>query len=51
MIVGYYLCEAVLFKSWIIPLASIPGDIVQIVIGIAVAIPACAVLKKIPFFK
>lgn len=51
MIAGYYLCEAILFRSWIIPLASIPGDIVQIVIGIAVAIPACVVLKKIPFFK
>lgn len=51
MIAGYYICEAILFRSWIIPLASIPGDIVQIVIGIAVAIPACAVLKKIPFFK
>lgn len=51
MIAGYYLCEAILFRSWIIPLASIPGDIVQIVIGIAVAIPACVMLKKIPFFK
>jgi len=51
MIAGYYVCEAILFRSWIIPLASIPGDIVQIVMGIAVAIPACVVLKKIPFFK
>lgn len=51
MIAGYYVCERVLFNSWIIPLASIPGDIVQNVIGIAVAIPACLVLKKIPFFK
>ena len=51
MIAGYYLCEAILFRSWIIPLASIPGDIVQIVIGIAVAIPACVMLKKIPYFK
>lgn len=51
MIAGYYICEAILFKSWIIPLASIPGDLVQIVIGIAVALPACIALKKIPFFK
>ena len=51
MIAGYYFCESVLFNSWIIPIASIPGDIVQNVIGIAVAIPAAIVLKKIPFFK
>lgn len=51
MIAGYYVCERVLFNSWIIPLASILGDIVQNIIGIAVTIPACLVLKKIPFFK
>lgn len=51
MIAGYYIGEAIIFKSWIIPAASIPGDIVQTVIGIGVAIPACVVLKKLPFFK
>jgi len=51
MLAGYYICEAILFKSWVIPLASIPGDILQCVIGIIVAIPACVVLKKIPYFK
>lgn len=51
MIAGYYLGEAIIFKSWLIPAASIPGDIVQIVIGILVAIPACVALKKLPFFR
>ncbi|MHA6259048.1 ECF transporter S component [Sporosarcina sp. CAU 1771] len=51
MIAGYYICEMILFNSLIIPLASIPGDVVQNVIGIAVAIPAAIVLKKIRFFK
>ncbi|MDS9471941.1 ECF transporter S component [Sporosarcina pasteurii] len=51
MIAGYYIGEAIIFKSWLIPAASIPGDVVQIVIGIGVAIPACVVLKKLPFFK
>ncbi|WOV87525.1 ECF transporter S component [Sporosarcina oncorhynchi] len=51
MIAGYYIGEAILFKSWIIPLASIPGDIVQTVIGLLVAIPVCVLLKKTPFFK
>ncbi|WP_409290824.1 ECF transporter S component [Peribacillus sp. SCS-37] len=51
MLAGYYVCEAVLYKSWIVPAASIPGNIVQNVIGILVAIPVCAVLKKVPYFK
>lgn len=51
MLGGYYICEMVLFSSWIIPAASIPGNIVQNVVGICVALPACLVLKKIPLFK
>ncbi|MBK3496781.1 ECF transporter S component [Viridibacillus sp. YIM B01967] len=47
----YYICERVLFGSWIIPIASIPGNLVQNVVGICVAIPVCAALKKVPFFK
>jgi len=51
MLGGYYVCEAVLFSSWILPMASIPGNIVQNVVGLCIAIPVCVVLKKIPFFK
>lgn len=51
MIACYYIWEAIIFKSWLIPLASIPGDIVQTVIGLLVAIPVCVLLKKTPFFK
>lgn len=51
MLGGYYICEGVLFSSWIIPVASIPGNIVQNVVGMCVAIPVCVVLKKIPIFK
>lgn len=51
MIAGYYIGEAIIFKSWLIPLASIPGDIVQTVIGLLVAIPVCVLLKKTPYFK
>ncbi|SDN87217.1 Uncharacterized membrane protein [Psychrobacillus sp. OK028] len=47
----YYLGEAIIFKSWIVPAASIPGNIVQNVVGLCVAIPVCVVLKKIPYFK
>lgn len=51
MLVGYYICEGILFHNWIVPVASIPGNIVQNVVGILVAIPVCAVLKKVSFFK
>lgn len=51
MLAGYYICEAVLFSSWIIPLASIPGNLVQNIVGLIVAIPVVVALKKTPFFK
>ena len=51
MLAGYYICERVLFDSWILPLASIPGDIVQNVVGLVIAIPVCVVLKNTPLFK
>ncbi|WP_391118678.1 ECF transporter S component [Psychrobacillus sp. L3] len=47
----YYICERVLYGSWIIPLASIPGNIVQNVVGIIIAIPVSVLLKKVPVFK
>ena len=51
MLAIYYICESVIYGSWIIPLGSIPGNLIQNVVGICVAIPVCAVLKKIPIFK
>lgn len=51
MLAGYYVGEAIIFKSWIIPAASIPGDLVQTIIGVLVAIPACVALKKLPIFR
>ncbi|KAA0948876.1 ECF transporter S component [Sporosarcina sp. ANT_H38] len=44
----YYICERVLFGSWVIPVASIPGNLIQNIVGICVAIPVCVVLKKVP---
>ncbi|RTQ89702.1 ECF transporter S component [Lysinibacillus telephonicus] len=51
MLAVYYVCEGVLYRNWIAPAASIPGNIVQNVVGIIVAIPVCVVLKKVSFFK
>ncbi|MED3661786.1 ECF transporter S component [Ureibacillus sp. FSL K6-8385] len=49
MVGVYYIGEAIMFSSWIMPLASIPGDLVQNAVGIIIAIPVCVVLKKIPY--
>ncbi|WP_210471718.1 ECF transporter S component [Sporosarcina sp. 6E9] len=51
MLAVYFLCERVLFGSWIIPVASIPGNLVQNVVGIAIALPVCVLLKKVSVFK
>lgn len=51
MIAVYYIGEGILYGNWIAPLASIPGDVVQSVVGIIIAIPVCVALKKVPYFK
>lgn len=51
MLGGYYICESVLYANWIAPALSIPGNIVQNIVGIIVALPACLALKKVSFFK
>lgn len=51
MLAVYYLCEGILYDNWIAPVGSIPGNLVQNVVGIIVAIPVGIALKKVPFFK
>lgn len=51
MLVVYYLYESIIFGNWIIPLGSIPGNLIQIAVGAVVAIPVCIFLKKTPLFK
>lgn len=51
MIAVYYVGQAIMFKSWLQPLASIPGDIIQNVVGLLIAIPVVVALKKTAYFK
>ncbi|MBB6444360.1 ECF transporter S component [Bacillus benzoevorans] len=51
MIAVYYIGEVILYGNWIAPLASIPGDITQNILGLVIAIPVCAALKKVPYFN
>ncbi|AWK49791.1 ECF transporter S component [Clostridium beijerinckii] len=46
MIAGYYLTEVILYGNWFSPIASIPGDITQIVMALIIGIPMAKVLKK-----
>ena len=44
-LVGYYLFEVLLTSSFVVPLASIPGNIMQIVTGAIIAIPIILVSR------
>lgn len=51
MLAIYYVGEALIFGNFIVPAASIPGNLVQNAVGLIVAIPVAIALKKTPFFK
>ncbi|MCR8745103.1 ECF transporter S component [Romboutsia lituseburensis] len=46
MIFGYYITEIILYGNHIKALASIPGNVTQIIIGIIIGIPVAQILKK-----
>ena len=45
-VVGYYGAEAIIYSNWLIPLASIPGNLIQIGIAAVIAFPIVIKLKK-----
>ena len=46
MIGGYYITEVILYGNWLSPMASIPGDITQIIMALIIWIPMAKILKK-----
>ena len=50
-VVGYYFAEAVIYQNWIAPVASIPGNLVQIgcaaVVVLAVIMPVKKAVGKV----
>lgn len=46
-VVGYYFAEVILYHNWIVPLGSIPGNVVQVVVAGIIVLPFAARLKKI----
>ena len=50
MIAVYYVGEGILFANWIAPLASIPGDFVQNILGIVICHSCLSHVKKSAIF-
>lgn len=46
-IVGYYFTEVILYHNWILPLGSIPGNVMQVVVAAIIVIPFADRLKKL----
>ncbi|MDR3597179.1 ECF transporter S component [Clostridium sp.] len=46
MIAGYYITEGILYGNWVSPMASIPGNVAQIVLGMVLGLPIAKALKK-----
>lgn len=46
-IVGYYFAEVILYHNWIIPLGSIPGNVIQVLVAGVIVIPFAGRLAKI----
>ena len=45
-IVGYYFTEVILYGNWILPLGSIPGNVMQVVLAGIIVVPLVARIKK-----
>ncbi len=48
MVAGYYFAASLMTGNWVVPLASIPWNIGQFVMGIILAVVFAAVLEKTP---
>lgn len=46
-IVGYYFTEVILYHNWIVPLGSIPGNVMQVVAAGIIVLPFAERLKKV----
>jgi uncharacterized membrane protein len=46
MIIGYYITEGRLYGHWASPVASRPGNVTPIVIGLLLGLPIAKVLRR-----
>jgi uncharacterized membrane protein len=45
-VVGYYIAEGVIYGNWIAPMASIPGNIVQVGVAAIIVLPFAGRIRK-----
>ena len=46
MIIGYYITEVILYGNLLTPIASIPGNITQLAVGLVLGLPLANILKR-----
>ncbi|MFP3154794.1 ECF transporter S component [Lachnospiraceae bacterium ZAX-1] len=46
MIAGYYTAEVILYHNFVTPFTSMPGDVIQVIVGAILGIPISAILIK-----
>lgn len=45
-VLGYYGAEGIIYGNWLAPMASVPGNLIQIGVAAVVVLPAALKLKK-----
>lgn len=45
-VVGYYGAEAIIYGNWLVPMTSIPGNLVQIGVASVIVLPVVLKLRK-----
>lgn len=51
MLIGYYFTEVILYGNWIKAFSSIPGNILQLVVGVTLGLPLAKLIKKYKMFN
>ncbi len=46
-IVGYYCAEGIIYGNWLIPMTSVPGNLVQIGVAAAIVLPVVPKLRRL----
>lgn len=45
-VVGYYIAEVIIYRNWIAPVLSIPGNLVQIGVAAVIVLPIVEIVRK-----
>lgn len=45
-VVGYFIAEVIIYRNWIAPVLSIPGNLVQIGVAAVIVLPIVEIVRK-----